>query len=226
MSPQLARCPTYSLPSSATQRQDRAGITQVPIQQQTAVKLVRAFYIRHYNCELYITFTLTPSLFQYCLLSLQLDLQAHLQAVLQLDLNLDLHVDLQVILQSNLHDKGQRSKVSYIISFKLQWQNWNIHPPIQDCLRNTDLRVNYSFRQSCDVEKQRTFRATFYMKLWQTWATFTYELWCLRNRGRFKKTDTSNFSYDDTDLQMIQIFSWTCNQFYMQIYIWIYTQIY
>ena len=70
------------------------------------------------------TFTSTSSLFQYCLLSLQLDLQAHLQAVLQLDLHLDLHVNPQVILQdtaalilqSNLHDKEptQGSEVSYI----------------------------------------------------------------------------------------------------------------
>ena len=38
------------------------------------------------------------SLFQYCLLSLQLDLQAHQQVVLQLDL----HEDLQVILQDTI----------------------------------------------------------------------------------------------------------------------------
>ena len=57
-SPQLARHPTYSLPASATQRQDRAGIIQVPYTNNNKanccqIGLSCAFL--HSNCELYIT---------------------------------------------------------------------------------------------------------------------------------------------------------------------------
>ena len=101
--PQLTRHPTYSLSTSATQRQDRAGIIQVPYTNNNNNKLLSDWSelcFQHYNCELYIyIYIYIQSLFQYCLLNLQLDLQAHLQAVLQLDLHLDLHVDLHVILQ-------------------------------------------------------------------------------------------------------------------------------
>ena len=81
---------------------------------------------------------------------------------------------IQLILQSNLHDTGQRSKVSYIyLSFKLQWwQNWNIKITSISRLEEqvlpdsdtTDLRVrvNYTFR--------------------------TKLVWHFENRGHFEQT--------------------------------------
>ena len=116
-------------------------------------------YILHYILHL--------ALFQYCPLILQVDLQADLQLdlhvdlqvilqgtlILQLNLQLDLHLDLHTNLQDTGH-RGSRSVTLFQtpVVTELKQRSQIIHRSESQKntnLINTDLRVNYTFRQSC-----------------------------------------------------------------------------
>ena len=88
-------------------------------------------------------------------------------------------------------------------SFKLQWQNWDKAYIIQS--RDWESWIHTPFDKAVrDICWNRHEQTCIWNCDWhfenQTWATFIQ-------------------AYD-------KIFNWTCSQFYTQIYIWIYTQIY
>ena len=197
-SAQIARHPTYSLPASVTERQDRASITQGARQTITITNCCQIGQ----KCELYITFTFI------CIQIISvLSTKSTIRSTSPSTSGSTARSTCGSTGDSTRYSdstiksttqQGYSPKVSYMyLTF--------IQTPVTKLKQLLSQKYRYTFRQSCD--KKQT-QATLYMKLWH---------W---------ETDTSNFHMTNTDLQMIQIFSWTCNQFYMQIYIWIYTQIY
>ena len=165
----------------------------------------------------------TSSLFQYCPLNLQLDLQVASTTRSTPRSTCRSTGDSTTRYQIYRHrDRGPRSVTLTFIQTPVvtELKQFQLHPfKIQDCLRNTDLRVRNTLHLSkscvmfwepdtsnfsCDwlLKKQRTFRATFTYELWLTfWKT---EQWHFRHEQlSYDKNRSSNETDLQSDLQPI-----------------------